>query len=44
MSLQRLALGLALAAAMPLAQAASSPTPGDQDLIRERQDRLLEES
>ncbi|WP_414058414.1 ShlB/FhaC/HecB family hemolysin secretion/activation protein [Pseudomonas sp. HR96] len=43
MSLQRLALAFALAAAMPLAQAAGSPTPGDQDLIRERQDRLLED-
>ncbi|MFK0089670.1 ShlB/FhaC/HecB family hemolysin secretion/activation protein [Pseudomonas sp. NPDC090755] len=40
------ALCLALLAGLShggLAVAASGPTPGDQDLIRERQDRLLEE-
>jgi len=39
----RLVLTLCLAAAMPLAHAANTPSPGDQDLIRDRQDRLLDE-
>lgn len=39
----RLGYMLCLAVAMPLASAATSPSPGDQDLIRDRQDRLLEE-
>ncbi|WP_455925616.1 ShlB/FhaC/HecB family hemolysin secretion/activation protein [Pseudomonas putida] len=38
----RLMLSVCLAVAMPLAHAAT-PNPGDQDLIRDRQDRLLQE-
>ncbi|MGY4494893.1 ShlB/FhaC/HecB family hemolysin secretion/activation protein [Pseudomonas sp. TE3610] len=39
----RLGLALCLVAGVPAAQAVSSPSPGDQDLIRDRQDRLLQE-
>lgn len=36
-------LGLALLCLSPLNTVHAAPTPGDTDLIRERQDRLLEE-
>lgn len=39
----RLALCLCLLACFALNRAAAAPTPGDQDLIRDRQSRLLED-
>jgi len=39
----RLLLGVCLLTCFALNSAAAAPTPGDQDLIRDRQNRLLEE-
>ncbi len=39
----RLLLGVCLMTCFALNSAVAAPTPGDQDLIRDRQNRLLEE-
>ncbi len=39
----RLLLGVCLLTCFALNSATAAPTPGDQDLIRDRQNRLLEE-